>query len=337
MQRLLGLEVTRTYGRAALLNVSLRKTVVEALEEVSVEDAGGQKEALWPRSATSSPTAPPSSCRANGALPPHRDARGRDEGDPERPRLRAGVDCPVRDGRGRVRSPRPQGRATPRRCRSSRSSRASRTSRRWIELVKETPQDRPRARGRRRDAALQPRRGDPPVLEGAPGKKGEPRGSPPHRDLELGERTSDIVILQGGETAFCRSLSRGTHGCRVALLPCRASCAVTLAAWRTQGGDLLRGIYLVGGGASAAGAEVFLSTELGVTILPLPELRFEGLTPSRKRSCRASPWPSVWRARAHWPDPRCSILRQAARGRAELPPSSARKIPLLAGLGAVMQ
>ena len=47
MQRLLGLEVTRTYVRAVLFDVSLRKTTVEALEEVSVEDAGGQKEALW--------------------------------------------------------------------------------------------------------------------------------------------------------------------------------------------------------------------------------------------------------------------------------------------------
>src|SRR5215213_5842370 len=47
MQRLLGLDVTKTYVRAALLNVTMRKTVVEALEEISVEDAGGAKEALW--------------------------------------------------------------------------------------------------------------------------------------------------------------------------------------------------------------------------------------------------------------------------------------------------
>src|SRR6185369_4523970 len=47
MQRLLGLDVTRTYVRAALINVSLRKTVVEALEEVSVEDAGSPADALW--------------------------------------------------------------------------------------------------------------------------------------------------------------------------------------------------------------------------------------------------------------------------------------------------
>src|SRR4051812_5249949 len=47
MQRLLGLDVTKTYVRAALLNVSLRKTVVEALEEVSIEDAGSARDALW--------------------------------------------------------------------------------------------------------------------------------------------------------------------------------------------------------------------------------------------------------------------------------------------------
>src|SRR4051794_19016395 len=47
MQRFLGLDVSRTYVRAALLNVSLRKITVEALEEVSIEDAGGPKDALW--------------------------------------------------------------------------------------------------------------------------------------------------------------------------------------------------------------------------------------------------------------------------------------------------
>jgi hypothetical protein len=47
MQRFLGLDVTRTYVRAALLNVSLRKITVEALEEVSIEDAGSAKDALW--------------------------------------------------------------------------------------------------------------------------------------------------------------------------------------------------------------------------------------------------------------------------------------------------
>ena len=46
MQRFLGLDVTRTYVRAALLNVSLRKITVEALEEVSIEDAGSAKDAL---------------------------------------------------------------------------------------------------------------------------------------------------------------------------------------------------------------------------------------------------------------------------------------------------
>ena len=52
----------------------------------------------------------------------------------------------------------------------------------------------------------------------------------------------------------------------------------TLAAFRSQGGAPLAAMYLVGGGAVTAGAETFLGTELGVSILPLPRPRFEAFT-----------------------------------------------------------
>jgi general secretion pathway protein L len=174
-----------------------------------------------------------------------------------------------------------------------------------------------------------------PELEPLPASKGEPADDKPVAVLSLGERTSDMVILQHGEPVFCRSLSRGTHGLPASAPALSRELRQTLAAWRAQGGGLLRGIYLVGGGASAAGAEVYLSTELGVSILPLPEPRLEGLTPEQKeklpRFSMALGLALGLTGRARGLDLRRGELEVQRRY-----PFLREKVPLLAGLGAVI-
>jgi general secretion pathway protein L len=174
-----------------------------------------------------------------------------------------------------------------------------------------------------------------PELSGVSGKKGEPADDKPVAVLSLGERTSDIVILQGGEPVFCRSLSRGTHGLPSSAPALSRELRQTLAAWRSQGGELLRCIYLVGGGASAAGAEMFLSTELGVSILPLPPPRLEGLTPEQKEKLPRFAM-AIGLALGLTGRTKAFNLRRGSLEIARSYPFLREKIPLLAGLGAVI-
>lgn len=336
MQRLLGLEVTRTYVRAALLNVSLRRTTVEALEEVSVEDAGGQKEALW---------------AAVGDLKPDGTAiaLSGEKAFFRRIELPAAAMKEIQSVLGfELESTVPF--EMEEAVFDHRVLRAARTDdatvpvfaavariedvQERIDLVKEALKvDAERvgvgAMPLANLAAVMPE------LEGRPEKKGEAADDRPIAVLSLGERTSDMVILQGGEPVFCRSLSRGTHGLPGSAPALSRELRQTLAAWRAQGGELLRGIYLVGGGASAAGAEVYLSTELGVTMLPLPPPRLEGLTPEQKeklpRFAMAIGLALGLTGRARGFD-----LRRGPLEVARSYPFLREKVPLLAGLAAVI-
>ena len=94
-------------------------------------------------------------------------------------------------------------------------------------------------------------------------------------------------------------------------------------------------MYLVGGGASVQGAEVFLSGELGVSILPLPQPRFEALTPEQAamlpRFAKAIGLALGLSSRS-----RALNLRQGALEAQRSYPFLQEKVPLLAGLGAVI-
>ncbi len=153
--------------------------------------------------------------------------------------------------------------------------------------------------------------------------------------VDLAESTSDIVILRGGEPVFARTLSRGTLGLPGSAPALSRELRQTLAAWRASGGGPLAGMYLVGGGASAQGAEAFLSTELGITILPLPKPRLEGVTPEQEvmlpRFAKAIGLAMGLAGKA-----RGLNLRQGNLAAARSYPFLREKIPLLAGLGAAV-
>jgi general secretion pathway protein L len=160
-------------------------------------------------------------------------------------------------------------------------------------------------------------------------------GQLPVAILDLAETTTEIVILMGGEAVFARTLSRGTVGLPESAPVLARELRQTLASWRTIGGDPLAGIYLVGAGASAQGAEIFLSTELGVPILPLPAPRIEELRPehaarlSRHAKSIGLAIGLVGRAKAF-------NLRRGALEAERRYPFLREKIPLFAGLGAVI-
>lgn len=153
--------------------------------------------------------------------------------------------------------------------------------------------------------------------------------------LDLGDQSSDIAILLDGEPVFARTLSRGTAGLPESAAALARELRQTLAAWRAVGGEPLAGMYLVGGGASAHGAELYLSTELGVTLLPLLPPKLDGMTPEQAsmlpRFAKALGLALGLAGRA-----RGLNLRRGALEAERSYPFLREKVPLLAGLGAVV-
>ncbi len=153
--------------------------------------------------------------------------------------------------------------------------------------------------------------------------------------LDVGEHTSELVVVLGGEAVFARTISRGTAGLPASAHTLARDLRQTLGAWRSQGGAPLQGVYLVGSGAAAEGAEVFLATELGVTLLPLPRPNIDGLTPEqaaqlpRFAKALGLALGLAGRARGH-------NLRRGALEAERSYPYLREKIPMLAGLAAVI-
>ncbi|WP_433932428.1 type IV pilus biogenesis protein PilM [Sorangium cellulosum] len=159
--------------------------------------------------------------------------------------------------------------------------------------------------------------------------------SAPMAILDLDHLTSEIVILSGGEPVFARTLSRGTAGLPGTAPALARELRQTLAAWRNLGGEPLAGMYLVGGGATAQGAELFLSTQLGLTILPLPTPRLEGLTPEQAAALPRFA-KALGLALGLTPKTKGFNLRKGALEAERSYPFLREKIPILAGLGTVI-
>ncbi len=158
---------------------------------------------------------------------------------------------------------------------------------------------------------------------------------PPVAILDLGDSTSDLVILRDGEPIFARTLSRGTNGLPGSAPAISRELRQTFAAWRASGGPPLAGMYLVGGGSAAQGAEVFLSTELGISILPLPRPNLDGVTAEQEimlpRFAKA-----IGLAMGLIGKPRGLNLRRGALEAARSYPFLREKVPLLVGLASVV-
>jgi general secretion pathway protein L len=173
---------------------------------------------------------------------------------------------------------------------------------------------------------------DAVIPELAPPKGG---GVPPIAILDLDHLTSDLMVLAGGEPVFARTLSRGTSGLPGTAPALARELRQTMAAWRNLGGEALGTVYLVGGGASVQGAEVYLASQLGVSVLPLPAPRLEGVTPEQ-----AAALPRYAKALALalglTGRTRALNLRKGALEAERSYPYLREKVPILAGLGAVI-
>ncbi len=155
--------------------------------------------------------------------------------------------------------------------------------------------------------------------------------------VDIGESRSEILLLAGGEPTFARTLSRGFAG-----LPdpsvARALVAElsrTFGAWRAQGGEPVKKLYLVGLGASLQGAEAHLSAALGIPVAKLPMPALEGVKPDQMQHlplyAKAIGLALSLEGRARSLDLRAGSLA-TARNYAFL----REKIPLLSGLAAVI-
>jgi general secretion pathway protein L len=108
--------------------------------------------------------------------------------------------------------------------------------------------------------------------------------------LDLGARTSDILIVAGGEPVFARTLSQGTERIEATAAILAREIRLTIGAFRSQGGAMPERVYLCGGGSTRSGAEAFLAGELDLPCTPLPALSIElGPTMSPGRASEI-PW-----------------------------------------------
>jgi general secretion pathway protein L len=93
--------------------------------------------------------------------------------------------------------------------------------------------------------------------------------------LDLGTKTSDLLFLKNGEPVFARTLSLGTEGLPATAPKLAREIRLSLASYRSQGGNPPDEIYLCGGGAFVSGAESFLAAELERPVHRLPALSIE--------------------------------------------------------------
>ena len=153
--------------------------------------------------------------------------------------------------------------------------------------------------------------------------------------LDLGETRSEILLIANAEPVFARTLSRGTQGLPASAEALVRELANTFGAWRSQAGDAVSSLYLVGMGARAHGAEAYLSGHLGipVTHLPLPVL--DGVKPEDAGSlplfAKAIALALSLEGRS-----KSLNLRQGALATTRSYSFLREKVPLLSGLAAVI-
>jgi len=92
--------------------------------------------------------------------------------------------------------------------------------------------------------------------------------------LDLGSVQSELVIIDRGEAAFARTLSRGTRDAEAI----RRDLKQSVAAWRAAGGAPIGTLFLTGSGAYVPQAEEILTTDLGMPVKRLAPMHLEGAT-----------------------------------------------------------
>jgi general secretion pathway protein L len=99
--------------------------------------------------------------------------------------------------------------------------------------------------------------------------------------VDLGSKTSEILVLERGEPVFARTISAGTAGLPGTAPRLARDIGVSFAAHRARGGLAPTRVYLCGEGAFEKGAEGYLSSalELPVRLLPEPSIDLTAMPP----------------------------------------------------------
>ncbi|MBI2388989.1 MAG: pilus assembly protein PilM [Deltaproteobacteria bacterium] len=151
--------------------------------------------------------------------------------------------------------------------------------------------------------------------------------------LDLGYDQSELLIVDGSEPVFARTLSRGVQGLPHSAAALAREIRQTFVAWRSTGGVVPESVLVCGGGALVPDLGRWLSGELQLPVEPLPlaGIEGEGKRPDALRFARA-----IGIALAAAPKRRGLDLRRGPlafeRGYGFL----REKVPLLAGLGATV-
>ena len=93
--------------------------------------------------------------------------------------------------------------------------------------------------------------------------------------VHLDDNTTDVAVLVQERVEFVRTLSVGTAGLPDSAQQLAMQIRQTLLGWRSQGGADLAAVYVTGPGLAFAGAEAYLTSQLGLEVTRLPVCRFE--------------------------------------------------------------
>jgi general secretion pathway protein L len=103
--------------------------------------------------------------------------------------------------------------------------------------------------------------------------------------IDIGQRSTEILIVANGEPVFSRAVSWGTEGLSsVTAQKIARELRVTIGAHRAAGGNQPTRVFLCGGGGVyAASAEAFFAADLGIPVEKLPPVALElvGIAPER--------------------------------------------------------
>lgn len=160
-------------------------------------------------------------------------------------------------------------------------------------------------------------------------------GEAPILLLDLGPRSTDLVVLEKGEPVFARTLSYGTQGLPQTAPKMAREVRASLLAHRAAGGKAPTRTFL--SGAPVGGADVFFSGELGLPIERLPASTLEPEVPNHPEAADPAKYAkALGLAIGLGPKPMGLNLRKGPlayeRGFAWVK----EKVPLLAGLGAAI-
>jgi general secretion pathway protein L len=97
--------------------------------------------------------------------------------------------------------------------------------------------------------------------------------------VDLGAKASEILLIEGGEAVFARTVSTGTEGLPATASRLARDIRTSFSSHCAQGGMAPARVYLCGGGAFVSGAEGFLAGELEIPVqlLPAPTLEMTAL------------------------------------------------------------